>query len=256
MKINELESLLGITRGTIRFYEREGLVHPERKGNGYRDYSERDVKRLQSILVLRKIGVSMAEIRDLIDASESLDDVLENNLQRLVEQKEEIAAAMKLCREIKSAETTFEDMDSGHYLDRIHEMENGGSKFVELAKELAEVQETEFRRDGLLPKDKSASRFKKIFYLLGQLLIIFVFYLYLYGRTFISEEPLKMALTVSLLLTSMCILMALMAGFLIFIFKRRSGKELSEIDKALLRDFGAIIAAIIILVITFRIFAY
>ncbi len=44
MKINQVEQLVGITKGNIRFYEKEGLLTPGRNNdNGYRDYSDADV---------------------------------------------------------------------------------------------------------------------------------------------------------------------------------------------------------------------
>lgn len=43
MKINEIEELLQISRANVRFYEKEGLLHPKRGDNGYRDYSEEDI---------------------------------------------------------------------------------------------------------------------------------------------------------------------------------------------------------------------
>ena len=44
MKINQVEQLAGITKGNIRFYEKEGLLTPGRNSeNGYREYTEADV---------------------------------------------------------------------------------------------------------------------------------------------------------------------------------------------------------------------
>ena len=39
MTIKELETRTGLDRGTVRFYEKEGFLSPERKANGYRDYT-------------------------------------------------------------------------------------------------------------------------------------------------------------------------------------------------------------------------
>ena len=48
MKINQVEQLVGITKKNIRFYEKEGLLSPERNSeNGYREYSETDVEELK-----------------------------------------------------------------------------------------------------------------------------------------------------------------------------------------------------------------
>ena len=56
MKINEVETAVGVTKKNIRFYEEEGLISPRREpGNGYRSYSEADVERLRRIKLLRKL---------------------------------------------------------------------------------------------------------------------------------------------------------------------------------------------------------
>ena len=51
MKIHELENELNISRANIRFYEKEGLLTPARKENGYRDYSDDDIAVLKKIIV-------------------------------------------------------------------------------------------------------------------------------------------------------------------------------------------------------------
>ena len=44
MKIKEVEALVGIKKTNIRFYEREGLLNPDRsEENNYREYSEEDM---------------------------------------------------------------------------------------------------------------------------------------------------------------------------------------------------------------------
>ena len=44
MTIKELEARTGMVRANIRYYEEEGLLAPRRLDNGYRDYSEEDVR--------------------------------------------------------------------------------------------------------------------------------------------------------------------------------------------------------------------
>ena len=53
MKINEVEQLVGITKKNIRFYENQGLLHPDRhKTNGYRESSDADVDLLMKIKLI------------------------------------------------------------------------------------------------------------------------------------------------------------------------------------------------------------
>ena len=77
MRINEVEKAVGIAKKNIRFYEEQGLLSPRREqGNGYRDYSEEDVRTLQMIRLLRKLSVPTEEIRKLQSGGLSLQDCM------------------------------------------------------------------------------------------------------------------------------------------------------------------------------------
>ncbi len=77
LRIGELASRTGLTQRTIRYYEEVGLLpHATRTQGDYRLFSERDVNRLQKIVRLRDVfGFSLAEIRDTIDAEETLEQL-------------------------------------------------------------------------------------------------------------------------------------------------------------------------------------
>lgn len=64
--IAELASEFGITTRTIRFYESEGMISPERQG-AHRLYHPRDRVRLKLILRGKRLGFTLAEIREIID---------------------------------------------------------------------------------------------------------------------------------------------------------------------------------------------
>ena len=89
MKINELEDLLGVSRATIRYYEDQGLVTPPRTENGYRDYSYEEARLFQKIMVLRKLGVSVPEIKDLIEDKAELHDVLSPKYLKTIYESEQ-----------------------------------------------------------------------------------------------------------------------------------------------------------------------
>ncbi len=56
----------GVTARALRFYEDEALIAPERRGT-QRLYSERDRARLAWILRGKRVGLSLAEIKELLD---------------------------------------------------------------------------------------------------------------------------------------------------------------------------------------------
>jgi DNA-binding transcriptional MerR regulator len=64
--IRQLTKEFGVTARTLRFYEDEGLIAPERRGQT-RIYSARDRARIILILRGRRVGFALAEIREILD---------------------------------------------------------------------------------------------------------------------------------------------------------------------------------------------
>ena len=68
MRIGDLTEQAGVTPRTVRYYESIGLLPPgEREGNGQHYYGEETLARLRKIDQLKKLGLSLDEIRDVID---------------------------------------------------------------------------------------------------------------------------------------------------------------------------------------------
>src|SRR4051812_21332944 len=77
LRIGELAARTGLTQRTIRYYEEVGLLPPATRTQGdYRLFGAHDINHLQKIVRLRDIfGFSLAEIRDTIDAEETLEQL-------------------------------------------------------------------------------------------------------------------------------------------------------------------------------------
>lgn len=75
-KIGDLAREFDITLRTLRFYEDRGLITPQRSGTT-RNYSARDRDRLRVALFCKRIGLSLGEIRNVLDLYEGipLDDL-------------------------------------------------------------------------------------------------------------------------------------------------------------------------------------
>lgn len=72
MRIAELETRTGVSRHTLRYYEKEGLLlEVTRAGNNYRDYPEAAVARVALLCQLKALGFSLREIREITDALRS-----------------------------------------------------------------------------------------------------------------------------------------------------------------------------------------
>jgi DNA-binding transcriptional MerR regulator len=78
--ISDLSAEFDVTARALRFYEDQGLISPERQGLA-RIYSKRDRARLAWILRAKRVGFSLAEIREMIDLYDLNDG---RNIQRKV----------------------------------------------------------------------------------------------------------------------------------------------------------------------------
>lgn len=65
MTIKDVAKQLGCNPNAIRFYEKKGLVTPVRGDNNYREYTTRDIERLQFIMLYRQLGFSIEAIKQL-----------------------------------------------------------------------------------------------------------------------------------------------------------------------------------------------
>ncbi len=67
MNIGAAAERSGMPPKTIRYYESVGLIQPaERRGNGYRDYSDKDVATLRFVHRARGLGFTIEECRELL----------------------------------------------------------------------------------------------------------------------------------------------------------------------------------------------
>lgn len=65
MLINEVCKKCSLTKKAIDYYEKQGLVNPKVGENGYRNYSDKDVSILKEISVLRRLGLSISDIKNV-----------------------------------------------------------------------------------------------------------------------------------------------------------------------------------------------
>lgn len=68
-RIGEMAEEFGVTLRTLRFYEDKGLLTPLRQGN-MRLYDHRDQTRLKLVLLGRKVGFSLREVKQMMDLYE------------------------------------------------------------------------------------------------------------------------------------------------------------------------------------------
>ena len=68
MTVGEVSTLLGGSVRALHHWDESGLVHPSRRSDaGYRLYCETDIMRIQQVLVYRQTGMSLADIKEVLD---------------------------------------------------------------------------------------------------------------------------------------------------------------------------------------------
>lgn len=130
MKINEVETLVGVTRRNIRFYEKEGLLTPSRNSqNGYRDYGDAEVEELKKIKLLRKLGLPLDEIRRLQKENATVADGMRRHLISLEREQKNLEQSMIFCHRMKDQEVKLSDLDAEIWLKEMESMERAGTTF-------------------------------------------------------------------------------------------------------------------------------
>jgi len=130
MKINEVESLVGITKKNIRFYEEQGLLSPKRNAeNSYREYGEDEVQTLRRIKLLRKLGVPIDEIRQIFNGTLTVADGMRRHLISLERERRNLEQSITLCQELKTMDIPASALDTERILMQMEEMEKGGTSF-------------------------------------------------------------------------------------------------------------------------------
>ena len=119
MTIKELEERLDLSRASIRYYEQEGLLSPERRENGYRDYSEEDVRTLEKIKLLRQLHLDLETIRRLQRGELTLDEALDGQLKALAEDRSALDRAESVCRQLRAAGESYAALDPRPWLEAL-----------------------------------------------------------------------------------------------------------------------------------------
>ena len=100
MQIKEVQEKLKISSYTLRYYEKMGLIQPYRDENGYRNYSEEDIHKIERIMFLRDINVPIEDIKDILNNKVTFQDVLESHIEKSKYRNRIITIYKKTCVKI------------------------------------------------------------------------------------------------------------------------------------------------------------
>ncbi|WP_370013430.1 MerR family transcriptional regulator [Nocardiopsis sp. Huas11] len=106
--IHELAARAGVTSRTLRHYDRVGLVTPTRVGaNGYRYYGPDAVARLQRVLLMRRLGMGLSAIAQVLSDEVDQEQGLMDHVAELEAERDRID------RRIRAVRHTLEALRSG-----------------------------------------------------------------------------------------------------------------------------------------------
>ena len=123
MTIKEVESLTGLARSNIRFYEKENLFEPARnEKNGYREYSMQDVEDIKKIAYLRTLGISIEEIRAVKAGKTTLQQAVERQSQSLEGQIAELGRAKAMCWQmLRDGDLSYGNLRVEDYTEKLRD---------------------------------------------------------------------------------------------------------------------------------------
>jgi len=99
----EAAKKLGVTTKALKLYERHGLVTPVRAANGYRTYGAVEIARLHQVLALKRLGLPLAKIADLLRGKlASLDAILALQESVLGREASRVGHALTLIRSARA----------------------------------------------------------------------------------------------------------------------------------------------------------
>lgn len=125
--IREVTEITGITVNALRYYDSKGLLHPTvRNSEGRKEwlYDDEAVRRAKRILLLRRIGIAVENIADVLEKTDGMDEtILKSRLEELREERKAIdeqisVAGMLLLMDELSADAEVKD----DLLDKMFDM--------------------------------------------------------------------------------------------------------------------------------------
>ena len=121
MNIKDAETLSGVSRRNIRFYEQKGLLTPDRnRENDYREYTQADIERLKLIRALRMLDMPLEQILEITQGRLSLRIAVAEQKEKLKQQIKRLETAVCFCEEFEKTQ----EPDINAVLTKMDEPEN------------------------------------------------------------------------------------------------------------------------------------
>ncbi|MDY2628860.1 MAG: MerR family transcriptional regulator [Lachnospiraceae bacterium] len=123
MQLNEVCRRVELSKRAVKYYEEQGLLSVGKDVNGYRNYTEENVAILQKIAVYRKLGISIRDIRCLLESSDDtiLEEIYETKAAEMDAQEQELRALRRFIDD-HDAQTAADAMEFRNIAEALKEM--------------------------------------------------------------------------------------------------------------------------------------
>ena len=123
MQLKDVIKQVDLTKRAIKYYEEEGLISITKDENGYRNYTEEDIKILKEISVYRKLGISIKSIKILLESKDNhlLEEIYKEKSNKLEENKKELDL-LKQFIENHDVEKLYDTLDYETLCEAIQDM--------------------------------------------------------------------------------------------------------------------------------------
>jgi DNA-binding transcriptional MerR regulator len=148
--INKVGELAGVTVRTLRYYDKIGLLKPASKTEGgHRLYTNEEIKKLQQVQFLKKIGFSLHEIKNMLASSEwDWSESLKSQLSFVIKEQENL----------KKIELSIRELIHGIAIEGIENW-TAIQKIMQLSNKDKEIQQ--YYRESLF-KDRDIKLWEKV----------------------------------------------------------------------------------------------
>ncbi|OPH00044.1 MerR family transcriptional regulator [Chryseobacterium mucoviscidosis] len=97
--IGEFAEIIGINKSTLRYYEMEGLLTPQRDGNNLREYTDQDIGWVRFLLHLKNSGMSMVELKQYTEWRAMGEETMYDRLHLLEQRKGKVEQEIQALQE-------------------------------------------------------------------------------------------------------------------------------------------------------------
>lgn len=115
--IGDVANLMGLSRDTLRYYEKRGILSSEKGENGYRYYNDQDISKLIAILYQRKMDIGLDDMESLWTEGNTLDQLTRITGIRLEEERQAIRRHEQTIARLQITKSDCDNLN--HHLNQV-----------------------------------------------------------------------------------------------------------------------------------------